>query len=52
MDGGVGLGRDEGAGLDRCGSGMRERGGGVAAWIGEWDAGERRGRGWMDEGVG
>ena len=31
---------------------MRERRGGVAAWIGEWDAGEKSGRGWINEGVG
>ena len=31
---------------------MREREGEVAAWIGEWDAGERKERGLMDERVG
>ena len=31
---------------------MRERGGGRAGWMGEWDKGERRGQGWLDAGVG
>ena len=37
--------------MDGWGSGMRERGGGRAAWMGEWDEGERIGRGLMDAGV-
>ena len=55
--------REEGTGLDGCGSGMREReGGGTvwmreggrgrAGWMRERDKGERRGRGWIDGGVG
>ena len=31
---------------------MSERGGSRAGWIGEWDEGERKGRGWMDGGIG
>ena len=31
---------------------MREKEGGGAEWMGEWDERERRGRGWMDGGVG
>ena len=31
---------------------MRERGGGRAGWMEEWDEGERWGRGWMDGGMG
>ena len=38
-------------GLDGFGSGIREREGGGAAWIGKWDEGERKGQGWMDTGV-
>ena len=52
MDAGVGGGREEGEWLDRCGSRMRESGGGGAGWMGEWDEGKRRGRGWMDGEVG
>ena len=52
MDAGVGYGREEGAGLDGCGSGMRERGGERSGWMGEWDEGEMRGHGWLDAGVG
>ena len=35
MGAGVGLGREEGAGLDGWGSGMKEREGGRAGWMGE-----------------
>ena len=35
------------AGLDGCGSGMRERRGDRAAWIREWDEGERKCRAGM-----
>ena len=52
MDVGVGLERQEGAGLAGLGSGMRETGGGRAGWMGKRDEGERRGQGWMDGGVG
>ena len=31
---------------------MRERGGGRATLMGEWDERERSGQGWMDGGVG
>ena len=31
---------------------MRDRGGSGAGWMREWDEGERKGRGWMDAGVG
>ena len=51
IDGGVGLGRERGTGLDGLGSGMRERGGGGAGWMGEWDEVERMGEGWMDIGL-
>ena len=40
IDGGVRCGREEGTGLDGCGSGMRERGDGGDGWMGEWDEGE------------
>ena len=50
MDGGVGLGIEEKAGLDGWGSGVRESGKSSAGWMGEWDEGERRGTaGWMNE---
>ena len=45
MDGGVGLEREEGAGLDECGSGKKERGGGGAGWMLEWNERERKGWG-------
>ena len=51
MDGGVALGKEEGAGLDGMGSEVRERGGGKTGWMGEWGEGERRKRDWMDAGV-
>ena len=31
---------------------VKERRGGTAGWIGEWGEGERRGKGWIDGGVG
>ena len=31
---------------------MRERRRGRAGWIGKWVEGEKKGQGWMDEGVG
>ena len=31
---------------------MRERGGGSAGWVAEWDEGERRGQWWVNGGVG
>ena len=31
---------------------MRERGGNRAGWMGKWDEGERRGKGWMNVGDG
>ena len=37
IEGGVGLGKEEGAGLDGWGNGMRETGGRGAGWMGEWD---------------
>ena len=43
MDGRVGCGREEGVGLDRWESGVRERGGDRAGWMGEWGEGERKG---------
>ena len=49
MDGRVGLGREERARLDGSGSGVRERKGGRAGWMGEWSEGERRRQGWMRE---
>ena len=51
MDGGVGLGRDEGAWLDGWCSGMRERGMGRAGWMRESGEEESRGQGWIDGGV-
>ena len=30
---------------------MRESGGGRAGWMREWGEGERRGQGWIEEGV-
>ena len=51
MDGGVNLMKEEGAGLDGWGSGLRERVGVKDGWMGEWSNGERRGRGWMYGGV-
>ena len=44
--------REEGVELDGWWSVMRERGGGRAGWMVEWDEGERRGRGWRDGVVG
>ena len=38
--------------MDGCWSGVREREEGGAGWMREWDEGERRGRGWIDVGVG
>ena len=52
MHGGVGLGREEGAGLDGWGSVVRERGSDRAGWRGEWSDGEKSGQGWRDGGVG
>ena len=43
MDGGVGCGREEGVGQNGWKSGVWERGGGRAGWMGEWGVGERRG---------
>ena len=37
--------------MDGGGSWVRERERGRARWMGEWGKGERRGQGWMDEGV-
>ena len=48
MDGGVGLGREEGTGWDGWWCGVRERKRDRAAWMGEWGEGEMRGQGWMD----
>ena len=31
---------------------MRERGGGRAVWMRDWDEGERRGQVWIDAGMG
>ena len=45
MDGGVGRGKEEVAGLDVWRSGMRERGEGEAKLMEEWDEGETRGQG-------
>ena len=70
MDGGVGCEKKEGEGLeplDRWRSGLREREGDRARWMGEldererkavaewmreWDEGETSWRGWIDAGVG
>ena len=41
-----------GAWLDRCRSKMKERRGGGAGWMREWDEGERRESDCMDRGLG
>ena len=45
MGGGVGGGREDGTGLDGCGSGLREKGIDRTGLMGEWDEGERKGQG-------
>ena len=52
MNGDVGREGENGAGLDRWRSGVRDRRRDRTGWMREWGAGERRGQGWMDGRVG